>query len=602
MKRIGFILAVALVVLALPRAFGQNPTTPQQNSAATPSSFSAGQADIEVSEVNSGVYSTTVLREGVQVSQIKVDPQRGFVLDNSAMFFDKRIVFKGDIKEYVRSVDQSPAGSSTPRIVTAANRNYNVLAAASSPGLSEAGVVDIDSNGFVRSPNAKSGWVNRSVTLSLTDAGKSRFLKLVNLTFWVSAGGSEWLTASVGSASVSDDKTEPGQPINVSASVAGGKAFLRVGQHRLRLALTDLAGDLTLVDDNPVTLNDAARSGDLDRVKAILASDPDSVSSRDTDSGTALMYAAIAGRRDVEEFLLAHKAEVDEASASGQTALILAAANGQLNVAEILLQHGANVNAKTNSGSTALAMAASGGHIDVARLLLDHGAGVDLKDGSGVTPLHLAASSGHKDIAELLLVRGADLTSKDAHGASPLHYAAATGHNDVAELLLAKGCDVNIKDSSGETPLHWAAGNGRKETAEFLLENKADVNAIDDGVITPMHVAIREKHPEVVAVLKEHGGRDFIQEMVDAAQRGDTAMVTALLTDHPPLANCVDEGRGWTPLHFAADADRKDVAELLLRNKAEVNAKSRNGETPMDLARFRRHKDMEKLLRQQGGR
>ena len=602
MKKIGFILPVVLVFALLPAAFGQNPTSPEPASAATPPASAAGQADMEVTEVSSGMYSTKLLREGVKVAQIKVDPQRGAELDNSAMFIDKRILFKGEIKEYVGAVDGPPAAGSTPRIVTAAHLSYNPLAAASSPGLAEAGVVDIDANGFVRSPNAKSGWVNRSVTLSLADAGKSRFIKLSNVTLWVDAGGQEWLAVSVGSAAVSDDEAAPGSAIEVSTSIAEGHAYLRVGQHRLRLVLPALADKLSYVDETKVTLNDAARSGDLDKVKAILAAEPESVSSRDTVSGTALMYAAVFGHRDVAEYLLAHRAEVDQVSAGGQTALMLAAVDGKPDVAELLLQHGANINAKSNDGSTPLSYAVSGGRFDVAKMLLDHGAGVNMSDASGLTPLHEAAGDGHKDLAELLLARGADLMAKDNHGATPLHYAAAKGHDDVAELLLEKGCDVNIRDSAGATPLHWAAGNGRKETAEFLLRNKADVNAIEDGVMTPMYVAAHYKHPEVAADLKERGGRDFIGEMLDAAKRGDIGTVTALLADHPTLVNCTGESNGWTPLHYAADGDRKDLAELLLRNKADVNAKSKLGDTPMEVAASKRHKDMEKLLRRQGGR
>ncbi len=41
---------------------------------------------------------------------------------------------------------------------------------------------------------------------------------------------------------------------------------------------------------------------------------------------------------------------------------------------------------------------------------------------------------------------------------------------------------------------------------------------------------------------------------------------------------------GGTPLHMAAAEGHKDVAELLLANKAEVNAKDNDGRTPLHLA------------------
>jgi ankyrin repeat protein len=58
---------------------------------------------------------------------------------------------------------------------------------------------------------------------------------------------------------------------------------------------------------------------------------------------------------------------------------------------------------------------------------------------------------------------------------------------------------------------------------------------------------------------------------------------------------------GRTPLHHAAQAGYKDVAELLLTYKAEVNAKSMEGATPLRTARNMGNKDVEALLRQHGG-
>ena len=47
------------------------------------------------------------------------------------------------------------------------------------------------------------------------------------------------------------------------------------------------------------------------------------------------------------------------------------------------------------------------------------------------------------------------------------------------------------------------------------------------------------------------------------------------------LANKADinakANNGWTPLHQAATAGHKGLVELLLANKAEVNAKNNNG-------------------------
>ena len=51
-----------------------------------------------------------------------------------------------------------------------------------------------------------------------------------------------------------------------------------------------------------------------------------------------------------------------------------------------------------------------------------------------------------------------------------------------------------------------------------------------------------------------------------------------------------------TPLHWRRLNGHKDVAELLLANKADVNAKDNDGETPLHMAAFKGHKDVAELL------
>src|ERR1019366_7541304 len=65
----------------------------------------------------------------------------------------------------------------------------------------------------------------------------------------------------------------------------------------------------------------------------------------------------------------------------------------------------------------------------------------------------------------------------------------------------------------------------------------------------------------------------------DAAQQDDLAKVTALLDANPRLVFSKDDN-GDTPLHVAARAGHRDVAELLLDRKAEINAKDTYGDTP----------------------
>ena len=66
--------------------------------------------------------------------------------------------------------------------------------------------------------------------------------------------------------------------------------------------------------------------------------------------------------------------------------------------------------------------------------------------------------------------------------------------------------------------------------------------------------------------------------------------------------NVKNVGGGWTLLHIAADSGRKEVAELLIAEGADVNAKRGDGRTPLDWAIQRKKTEIAALLRKHGGK
>ena len=252
-------------------------------------------------------------------------------------------------------------------------------------------------------------------------------------------------------------------------------------------------------------IHDAAKNGDLGRVKALVKESPDLVFSRDDDGWTALHYAALNGKKDVVELLLANKADVNAKAGNGATPLDIAAGHGHKGVTELLRRHGGQ-----EYFSSELHEAAQNGDLEkVKALLKDNPDLVFSKDSAGATPLHLAAINGRTDGAKLLLADHADVNAKDNQlGYTPLHCAAFFGHKDVAELLLASHADVNAKDNKGSTPLHLAAGRGHRDVVELLLANNADVNAKANNGATPLDFAGGGGHKDVVELLRLHGSHE----------------------------------------------------------------------------------------------
>jgi len=222
-------------------------------------------------------------------------------------------------------------------------------------------------------------------------------------------------------------------------------------------------------------------------------------------------------------------------------------------------------------------------------------------------------------MAELLLAKGADVNAKDHDAYSSLHFVAQLGYKNVAELLLANKADVNAKtdvnagNSQAWTPLDMAVFFAHKNVAKLLRQHGAKSMAYPEDMIIlsqPLHngdtLAAKGGNNGIQIVggpAAKYAIDDVIEklgEINDAAKKGDLEKVKALLKDHPNLVSSTDDN-GQTPLCSAAIGGQKDVAELLLANKADANAKDDNGETPLHAAAKAGKNDIVDLLRRNGG-
>jgi ankyrin repeat protein len=145
----------------------------------------------------------------------------------------------------------------------------------------------------------------------------------------------------------------------------------------------------------------------------------------------------------------------------------------------------------------------------------------------------------------------------------------------VKELLKDNPELVSSKDNDGWAPLHHAAYKDRKDVAELLLANKADVNA----KVLMAGESKTENGPFGRVSKPNYGGYAPLHL---AAKEGYRDMAALLLANKADV-NAMDNG-DQTPLHVAVKESYRDVAELLLANRANVNARNKSGETPLHVA------------------
>jgi hypothetical protein len=118
----------------------------------------------------------------------------------------------------------------------------------------------------------------------------------------------------------------------------------------------------------------ASRSGDLERVRYILAEGHANVTEKDDEGSTALLLAAENGHVITCVFLLNNGASIAEENTAGNTALLFACANDHLPTIHMLLaQYGAQTTEADHSGFDALLHAALCGSLRVCKWLIEYG-------------------------------------------------------------------------------------------------------------------------------------------------------------------------------------------------------------------------------------
>jgi len=262
------------------------------------------------------------------------------------------------------------------------------------------------------------------------------------------------------------------------------------------------------------------------------------------------------------------------------------------------------VNAKNNDGSTALASVElpwelAKGLLDFLSALVHGPAGVTvdyeqiqaarpvcaqiLRDAGGKAGAPAGAGAGNlqdavffEDLAAVkkLIAGGANVNERKADdGGTPLHTAVFVCNIEIVKALVAAKANVDAKNNKGETPLYIATMPMEeiKPIYDFIgaiLQKKFDLERIAKDRV------------KVAEILRGAGGPEALQ---DAVFNEDLAAVKKLIEGGANV-NAPKHDDGSTPLHTAVFICNIEIVKALIAAKADVNAKNKEGETPIHTA------------------
>jgi ankyrin repeat protein len=271
----------------------------------------------------------------------------------------------------------------------------------------------------------------------------------------------------------------------------------------------------------------AARLGLIDRLRELVAAQPDVVHARGGDGQTPLHFASTVA---IAEYLLNHGADIDARDVDHESTPAQYMVRDRQEIARYLVGRGCK---------TDLLMAAALGDEALVRKHLDatpdcirmrvncdyfpmsnHRAGGTIYQwtlGWHVSAHDVAKQFGHENIYRLLMERspvdvqlvaacwaGDEATAKRLLAESPdlvarlsaddcrqVVHAARNNNLSAVRTMLAAGFPVAVLGQHGATPLHWAAFHGNAEMAREILHYNPPLEATDrdfDG--TPLRWAI----------------------------------------------------------------------------------------------------------------
>lgn len=113
-----------------------------------------------------------------------------------------------------------------------------------------------------------------------------------------------------------------------------------------------------------------------------------------------------------------------------------------------------------------------------------------------------------------------------------------------------------------------AARRGDVGSLQSLLSKRAGIRGRDQYGLTALHLAAIKGHGDAIALLAGSGSMDIECEDVE----------------------------GHRPLHLAVEGGHADAVELLLDMGADVNARTRRGATPLQMAEAMGYEAVAQLL------
>jgi len=349
------------------------------------------------------------------------------------------------------------------------------------------------------------------------------------------------------------------------------------------------------VDNAQTKIEKAVHYADITTIKAELSKGVD-VNTSNPSGGSLIDKAISKGFYDISLMLI-------EAGAKREriTDLMLAVMANDIKLVTTLVEKNNNINAADNEGLTALMYAARNGYTNIVKFLLENNVDVDKVSKMQRTALLLALANRHSDLALLLINHGVDSNNKS--NKFVLMYAASLGDVELSRSLIKAGWDINWKDRSGNTALASAVYSRNPLMVKLLLDNGANATTRVRRRSSLLITALRNNDQRIALMLLNHGAdinepdRSGYTPIALAIAQNNVVIVEELIKRGVDFKISNTSARTVPPLFMAVKQGQYKIAKLLLEAGVDVNLRTKEGHTALQLAKLYKHKKLIELLK-----
>lgn len=315
-----------------------------------------------------------------------------------------------------------------------------------------------------------------------------------------------------------------------------------------------------------------ARSGNFDMLSKVLPyfkTNPEAIDAPDKDGNTPLLLAGLCGDDESIELLMQQGGKLFYSNNQGRNLLHMLASQSTTAVlskwASLFGQQA--LDSMDHQGNTPLLLAAKQKKPGCVKLLLELGANVNISNHEGETVFIHLVNQGNMQLAQEVLSKSLDprkmINTSRLDGETALVHAISSGYPDMVQWLMDWGADLTLVNDEGKTLAHYIAESKNEIYFPFLKRlSPKEINAQDRKGNTPLMQALLSKNFRAVSLLLEHGA-------------------------DPTIGN----NHLNSPFHALAALNAIEFSYMLFlfksaikddnRFKAALNAKNRNGKTPL---------------------